>query len=81
MDYFVYFKKLYPAEQKAVDIHIYKIEDEEIVETIIAQEAYFLDNRWYASDAKIISKPKELEESSKLTIKMLSQLQLLRVFT
>lgn len=79
-DYFVYFKKLYPAEQKAVDIHIYKIEDEEIVETIIAQEAYFLDNRWYASDAKIISKPKELEESSKLTIKNVESVTTLEGF-
>ncbi|RBQ32166.1 permease [Arcobacter sp. FW59] len=68
-EHFVYFQKLFPLEKKAENIHIYKIEDEDIIETIIAQKAYFQNNRWYVIDAKIISKPKNIDENSQLTVR------------
>ena len=69
-DYYVYFKKLFPLEKRAEDIHIFKIDQKDVVETIIAQKAYFQNNRWYVVDAKIIRKPKDLNvENSKLDIR------------
>lgn len=69
-NHFVYFKKLIPLAQKAEDIHIYKIEDKNVVQTIIAKNAYFQNNRWYVVDAKVINKPKIIDvNSSKLDIK------------
>lgn len=69
-EYFVYFEKFLPIEKKAENIHIFKIEDESLVETIIAKKAYFQNNKWYVVDAKILEKPKNIDEnSSKLTIK------------
>jgi len=68
-EYFVYFQKLLPIEQKAENIHIYKIEDNDVVETIVAQKAYFQNNRWYIIDANIISKPKNLDKNAKLIVK------------
>ncbi|MDD2699447.1 MAG: LptF/LptG family permease [Arcobacteraceae bacterium] len=66
---FVYFQKLYPLEKKAENIKIFKLEDGQLVETILAKTAYYQDNKWYVADAKIISKPKKIEwESSKLDI-------------
>lgn len=66
---FVYFQKLYPIEKKAENIKIFKIEDGQLVETILAKTAYYQDNKWYVVDAKIISKPKKIEwGSSKLNI-------------
>lgn len=69
-DNFVYFKKLLPLKKEAEDIHIYKVVDEDIVETIIAKKAYFQNDKWYILDAKIIKKPKELNfETSRLEIR------------
>lgn len=69
-DYYVYFKKLFPLEKRAEDIHIFKIDQKDVVETIIAQKAYFQNNRWYVVDAKIIKKPKDLDiENAKLDIR------------
>jgi lipopolysaccharide export system permease protein len=67
---FVYFQKLYPLEKKAENIKIFKIEEGQLVETIMAKSAYYQDNKWYVVDAKILSKPKKIEwESSKLELK------------
>ncbi|MGB7402460.1 MAG: LptF/LptG family permease [Arcobacter sp.] len=68
-DYFVYFKKLYPLQKYAEDIHIYKVIDDDIEEGIVAKKAYFQNNRWYVIDAKITKKPKVISwNSSKIEI-------------
>jgi lipopolysaccharide export system permease protein len=67
---FIYFKKLYPLKKQAEDIHIYKIKDGDIVETIIAKKAYFQNNKWYVVDAKIVTKPKEMNfKTSRLEVR------------
>ncbi|MGB6329118.1 MAG: LptF/LptG family permease [Halarcobacter sp.] len=69
-DNFIYFKKLLPLEKRAEGIHIYKIKDEDVVETIIAKKAYFQNDKWYIVDAKIIKKPSELNfKDSKLEVR------------
>lgn len=69
-DNFIYFKKLYPLKKQAEDIHIYKVKDKDIVETIIAKKAYFQNDKWYIVDAKIVKKPKEMNfETSKLEVR------------
>ncbi len=68
-DYFIYFKKLYPLEKKAEDIHIFKTKNHDIVEIIVAKKAYFQNNRWYVIDTKITKKPEVIDwNDSKLTI-------------
>jgi lipopolysaccharide export system permease protein len=68
-DNFVYFKKLYPLEKKAVDIHIFKVKDNQLVQAIIAKKAYYQNKKWYIIDAKIITKPPNiLWDTSKLKI-------------
>jgi lipopolysaccharide export system permease protein len=68
-NYFIYFKKLYPIEKKALDIHIFKIKNNNIVETIIAKKAFYQNKKWYIIDAKIIKKPQIINwETSKLHI-------------
>lgn len=69
-DNYIYFEKLLPLEKQAENIHIYKVLDDDIVETIVAKKAYFQNNRWYIIDAKIIQKPKNIDFiSSKLEIR------------
>ncbi|WP_419770248.1 MAG: LptF/LptG family permease [Candidatus Marinarcus sp.] len=68
-NYFVYFKKLYPLEKRAEEIHIFKIKNEDIVETIVAKKAYFQNNKWYVLDAKVTKKPEVLDwNSSKIVV-------------
>ena len=68
-DYFIYFKKLYPIEKKAEGIHIYKIKDNNLIESIIAKKAFYQNKRWYIIDAKVIKKPTKLNwKTSKLTV-------------
>ena len=69
-DNYIYFKKLLPIEKIAEDIHIFKVVDKSIVQVIVAQKAYFQDDKWYIQDAKVIDKPKDLNiDESKLDIR------------
>ncbi|AXX94500.1 LptF/LptG family permease [Arcobacter ellisii] len=69
-DYYVYFKKLLPLEKKAENIHIFKVNNSDVVETIIGEKAYFQNNKWYVVDVKIINKPENINvDNSKLDIR------------
>jgi len=69
-NYYVYFKKLYPFEKKATDVHIFKTKNNDIVESIVAKKAYYQNNKWYIVDAIITKKPDEIDwQTSKLDIK------------
>ncbi|MDY0052295.1 MAG: LptF/LptG family permease, partial [Aliarcobacter sp.] len=69
-NYYVYFEKLLPLEKRAENIHIFKVNDMDIVETIIGEKAYFQNNRWYVVDVKIINKPININvENSKLDVR------------
>ena len=68
-EYFVYFKKLYPIEKKAIDIHIFKTKGNDIVETIVGKKAFYQNNKWYVIDTKITQKPENIDwNSSKLNV-------------
>ena len=80
-DYYVYFKKLLPLEKRAEDIHIFKVLDNDVIETIIAEKAYFQDDKWYIVNAKIIEKPKDLDlETSKIEVRYENSLETLEGF-
>jgi len=80
-DNFVYIKKLYPLEKRAENIHIFKIDKGDIIESITAPKAYFQNNRWYVIDAKIVKKPADIKwESSKLEISYEKFLHILEGF-
>ena len=69
-DYFIYFEKLLPLEKRAENIHIFKVNGMDVVETIIGEKAYFQNDKWYVVDVKIINKPKDIStKDSKLTIR------------
>ncbi|MBI3873996.1 MAG: LptF/LptG family permease [Arcobacter sp.] len=67
---FIYFQKLYPLEKRAENIKIFKLEDNQLVETILAKTAYYQDNKWYVGDVTIISKPQKIDwDTSRLNIR------------
>ena len=68
-EYFIYFRKLYPLEKKAVDIHIFKTKNNDVVETIEGKKAYYQNNKWYVIDTKITKKPSKIDwNKSKLEV-------------
>ena len=68
-------------KKKAEDIHIFKVLDNDVIETIIADKAYFKDDKWYVINAKIVTKPKDLNpETSKIEIKYEESLNTLEGF-
>lgn len=80
-DYYIYFEKLLPLEKRAENIHIFKVNDGDIVETIIGEKAYFQNNRWYVANVKIINKPKDINiNDSKLDIRYEKFLHILEGF-
>lgn len=69
-DYYVYFEKLLPLEKRAENIHIFRVNNSDVVESIIGEKAYFQNNRWYVVNVKIINKPENIDvDNSKLDIK------------
>lgn len=80
-DYFVYFKKLLPLEQMAEDVHVFRIKDEQLVETLIAKNAKFKDNKWEISEVKIIKNPANIDiNTSKIEITYSDALTILEGF-
>jgi lipopolysaccharide export system permease protein len=66
---FIYFKRFFPLEKRAEDIHIFKVNGYDVVENIVASKAYFQNNRWYVIDATITKKPLNINyNDSKITI-------------
>ncbi len=68
-EYFVYFKKLYPLEKRAEDIHIFKTKNNDLIESIVGKKAYYQNNRWYVIDTKVTKKPENIDwNKSKLEV-------------
>lgn len=56
-DYYVYFKELNPLQQSAKDIRIFKINDNDLSQVIVASTATYEDDYWIVKDAKTMTKP------------------------
>jgi len=69
-EYFIYFNKLYPLQKKATNIHIFKVKNTDIVETIVAKKALFQDNVWKIVDTKITKKPTTMNwDNTKISVR------------
>ncbi len=64
-DQYVYFKTLYPLQQKAVGIRIFKFQDKKLHSVIMAKSALYKDGAWHIKKADIITKPKNITFDSK----------------
>lgn len=69
-NYYVYFEKLLPLEKRAENIHIFKVVDGDVSETIIGARAYFQNDKWYVVDVRIITKPEKIDiNNTKLDVR------------
>ena len=69
-DYYIYFEKLFPLEKRAENIHIFKVDNMDVIETIQGEKAYFKNDKWYVVNVKITNKPIDINiNESKLDIR------------
>lgn len=69
-DYYIYFEKLFPLEKRAENIHIFKVDNMDVIETIQGEKAYFQNDKWYVVNVKITNKPIDINiNESKLNIR------------
>lgn len=59
-DRYVYFGKLYPLQERAEDIRIFKTHDGVLREVFVAKNAYYKEDRWYLPTAHELEKPQTL---------------------
>ena len=58
-DQYVYFGHLYPLQQRAKDVRIFRVQENTLHEVIVAEEALYRDGFWHITDARLIRKPFE----------------------
>ncbi len=80
-DKYVYFGKLYPLQQRATDIRIFKIEKSNLKEVVVAQTAYYEGHSWHVPHGKLLTKPNEVDFSTEgITIQEKDNLSILEGF-
>ncbi|EJF06660.1 putative permease [Thiovulum sp. ES] len=52
--YYIYFSTLYPFKSSAKDVRLFSVLDERILEVIMAEDAYYRNNRWVLKPAKFL---------------------------
>jgi lipopolysaccharide export system permease protein len=56
-DQYVYFGHLYPLQQRAEDVRIFRIRENHLQDVIVADHALYSGGYWHVSDARMIRKP------------------------
>ncbi len=59
-EYYIYFGKLYPLQDRAEDIRIFKFKNDSLTEVLVSDEAYYRDDSWHISRASLLHKPEIL---------------------
>lgn len=80
-NYHVYFKELRPLQQRANGIRIFNVNDHDLREVIVAEDAMYIDDYWIVKDAQKLSKPKNVSlKSDGIKISEKEDLKLLKGF-
>lgn len=77
---YVYFDKLDPYKQEAINVKVFDIEDNELQRIITAKNGVFQNNTWLLENVKITNKPVVKNENTSLSIEYLDKLNILKGF-
>lgn len=78
---YIYFSKLLPLQETAVNIRVFSVVDESLQEVIEAKSARYRDNYWFIKKADIIKKPDDLSLASPgITVTKAKDLKILEGF-
>ncbi len=61
---FIYFSKLLPLKQEAIDIRVFSIKKNSLREVIVAKKAVYRDDAWHVKEADLLIKPKNISLDS-----------------
>ncbi len=80
-DRYVYFGKLYPLQERAEDIRIFRTESGVLRQILVAPEAYYADDAWHLKTATVMQKPEHLSLTSKgISVETKRELEMLHGF-
>lgn len=80
-DQYVYFGKLYPLQERAEEIRIFRLKEGSLQEILIAEGAYYANDAWHIKAAQVMQKPSELTlTGSGITVTEKNDLDLLEGF-
>lgn len=57
---YIFFGNLYPLQQRATDVRVFEINDNNLKELVVAKSAYYQNNYWHVPKAHILRKPNEI---------------------
>ena len=57
---YIFFGNLYPLQQRATDVRVFEISDNNLKEVVVAKSAYYQDNYWHVNKAHLLHKPREI---------------------
>ena len=78
---YIYFGRLYPLQDKAEDIRIFTVEEHELRDVIVADEAYYRGRYWQIVSAHRLTPPQKLSLKGKgITVLEEKDLKLLKGF-
>ncbi len=54
---YIFFGKLFPLQQRAMDVRVFSIDDSNLKELVVAKSAYYKDDYWHVPKAHVMRKP------------------------
>jgi len=57
---YIFFGKLFPLQQRAVDVRVFEISENNLKEVVVANSAFYKDEYWHVPKAHLLRKPKEI---------------------
>ncbi len=80
-DKYIYFGKLYPLQERADDIRIFRVNNDTLEELLVASGAYYSEGYWHITQAHHIVKPKRGADSNQgIVVNEEKELKLLKGF-
>lgn len=80
-DQYVYFGQLFPLQQRATDIRIFRVKEGLLHEVLVADSATYREGHWYIDEARLMVKPKDPAVSDGgVVIETKKELKLLKDF-
>ncbi len=78
---YIFFGKLYPLQQRATDVRVFKIDNSNLRELVVAKSAHYQDGYWHVPKAHLMRKPENISfEDAGITIEERETMSILKGF-
>lgn len=78
---YIFFGKLFPLQQRAIDVRVFEIDESNLKELVVAQSAFYKDDYWHVPKANLMRKPDQISfDSNGIEIEERETLSILKGF-